>query len=147
MSEARLGLGLHAVRGRARGGWTGLVGWGRRLSGWAGPCLRRAGPFSRAVPGPTLRAELVAQARHCVRAVPGTGTKRNGPCRAWAVLFSSVPGPTHRVSAFWPSIPVCSVRHLLPPTPLAKAHHLSRARRGATHGWGEAGERLGCPSR
>jgi hypothetical protein len=42
----------------------GLVGWGRRLSGWAGPCLRRAGPFSRAMHGPTLRAELVAQARH-----------------------------------------------------------------------------------
>jgi hypothetical protein len=47
---------------------------------------------------------LVAQARHCVRAVPGTDTKRNGPCRAWAVLFSAVPGPAHRVSAFWPSI-------------------------------------------
>jgi hypothetical protein len=82
-----------------------LGAWATRAAALAnGPCLGRASPLSRAVPGPTLRAELVAQAWHCVWAVPGTGTKRNGPCRAWAVLFSVVPGPAHRVSAIWPSI-------------------------------------------
>jgi hypothetical protein len=63
-------------------------------------------PVSRVVPGPTLRAQLVAQARHYVRVVPGTGTKRNVSCRASAVFFSAVPGPAHRVSAIWPTIVV-----------------------------------------
>jgi hypothetical protein len=42
--------------------------------------------------------------RHYIRAVPGTGTKRNVSCRASVVLFSAVPGPAHRVSAIWPTI-------------------------------------------
>jgi hypothetical protein len=53
---------------------------------------------------PALRAEIVAQARHYSRAVPGTGTILTGPGRAWTVLFRAVPGPAHRVSAKWPSI-------------------------------------------
>jgi hypothetical protein len=56
--------------------------------------------------------------RHCVRAVPGTGTKRNGSCRAWAVLFSVVPGPAHRVSAIWPSIRTA----FLSPIPFPQPH-------------------------
>jgi hypothetical protein len=98
--------------GCAAGGWGGLhvdaVGrcgsapGPRALAN--GPCRGRASPVSRVVPGPTLRAQLVAQTRHYVRAVPGTGTKRNELCRAWAVLFSAMPEPAHRVSAIWPSI-------------------------------------------
>jgi hypothetical protein len=57
------------------------------------------------VPVPALRVEIVAQARHYSRAVPGTGTILTGPGRAWTVLFRAVPGPAHRVSAKWPSIP------------------------------------------
>jgi hypothetical protein len=53
---------------------------------------------------PALRVEIVAQARHYSRAVPGTGTILTGPGRAWTVLFRAVPGPAHRVSAKWPSI-------------------------------------------
>ena len=60
------------------------------------------------MPVPALRVEIVAQARHYSRAVPGTGTILTGPGRAWTVLFRAVPGPAHRVSAKWPSI----VRHL-----------------------------------
>jgi hypothetical protein len=56
------------------------------------------------VPVPALRVEIVAQARHYSRAVPGTGTILTGPGRAWTVLFRVVPGPAHRVSAKWPSI-------------------------------------------
>jgi hypothetical protein len=51
------------------------------------------------VPVPALRVEMVAQARHYSRVVPGTGTILVGPGRVWAVLFRVVPGPTHRVSA------------------------------------------------
>jgi hypothetical protein len=60
------------------------------------------------VPVPALRVEIVAQARHYSRAVPGTGTILPGPGRAWTVLFRAVPGPAHRVSAKWPSIMVCT---------------------------------------
>jgi hypothetical protein len=60
------------------------------------------------VPVPALRVEIVAQARHYSRAVPGTGTILTGPGRAWTVLFRAVPGPAHRVSAKWPSIMVCT---------------------------------------
>jgi hypothetical protein len=56
------------------------------------------------VPVPALRVEMVAQARHYSRVVPGTGTILVGLGRAWAVLFRVVPGLTHRVSAKWPSI-------------------------------------------
>jgi hypothetical protein len=56
------------------------------------------------VPVPALRVEIVAQARHYSRVVPGTGTILTGPGRAWTVLFRAVPGPAHRVSAKWPSI-------------------------------------------
>jgi hypothetical protein len=56
------------------------------------------------VPVPALRVEIVAQARHYSRAVPGTGTILTGPGRDWTVLFRAVPGPAHRVSAKWPSI-------------------------------------------
>jgi hypothetical protein len=58
------------------------------------------------VPVPALRVEIVAQARHYSRAVPGTGTILTGPGRAWTVLFRAVPRPAHRVSAKWPSIVV-----------------------------------------
>jgi hypothetical protein len=56
------------------------------------------------VPVPALRVEIVAQARHYSRAVPGTGTILTGPGRAWTVLFRAVPELAHRVSAKWPSI-------------------------------------------
>jgi hypothetical protein len=56
------------------------------------------------VPVSALRVEIVAQAWHYSRAVPGTGTILTGPGRAWTVLFRAVPGPAHRVSAKWPSI-------------------------------------------
>jgi hypothetical protein len=42
------------------------------------------------VPVPALRVEIVAQARHYSRAVPGTGTILTGPGRAWTVLFRAV---------------------------------------------------------
>jgi hypothetical protein len=58
------------------------------------------------VPVPALRVEIVAQARHYSRAVPGTGTILTGPGHVWTVLFRAVPGLAHRVSAKWPSIPV-----------------------------------------
>ena len=45
----------------------------------------------------TLQAEMVAQARHYSRTVPGTILV--GPGRVWAVLFRVVPGLTPRVSA------------------------------------------------
>jgi hypothetical protein len=62
------------------GDWGGCGSVNR---GWVpGPRALRRWQMGRAVPGPTLRAELVAQARHYVWVVPGTGTKRNGPCRA-----------------------------------------------------------------
>jgi hypothetical protein len=66
------------------------------------------------VPVPALRVEIVAQARHYSRAVPGTGTILTGPGRAWTVLFRAVTGPAHRVSAKWPSI-VVGLRSLLTP--------------------------------
>ena len=91
------------VRVRGWGG-LGLRVYSLHATRSGGPCRRRAGPVSCAVPGPTLRAQVVAQARHYVRAVPGTGTKRTVPCRASAVLFSAVPGPARRVSAIWPTI-------------------------------------------
>jgi hypothetical protein len=53
---------------------------------------------------PALRVEIVAQARHSSRAVPGTGIILTGPGRAWTMLFRAVPGLVHRVSAKWPSI-------------------------------------------
>ena len=53
---------------------------------------------------PALRVEIVAQARHYNRAVPGTGTILIGPGRACTVLFRAVPGLAHRVSAKWSSI-------------------------------------------
>jgi hypothetical protein len=56
------------------------------------------------VPVPALQVEIVAQARHYSRVVPGTGTILTGPGRAWTVLFRAVPGLAHRVSAKWPSI-------------------------------------------
>jgi hypothetical protein len=56
------------------------------------------------VPVPVLRVEIVAQAQHYSRAVPGTDTILTGPGRAWTVLFRVVPGLAHRVSARWPSI-------------------------------------------
>jgi hypothetical protein len=56
------------------------------------------------VPVPALRVEIVAQARHYSRVVPGTGTILTGPGHAWTVLFRAVPGLAHRVSAKWPSI-------------------------------------------
>jgi hypothetical protein len=56
------------------------------------------------VPVPALRVEMVAQARHYSRVVPGTGTILVGPDRTWAVLFHVVTGLAHRVSAKWPSI-------------------------------------------
>jgi hypothetical protein len=57
------------------------------------------------VPVPALRVEIVAQARHYSRVVPGTGTILTGPGRACTVLFRAVRGLAHRVSAKWPSIP------------------------------------------
>jgi hypothetical protein len=86
----------------AGAGYTRLAVAVTRLLG--GSCRCRASPVCRAVPGPTLRAQVVAQARHYVRAVPDTGTKRTVPCRASAVLFSAVPVPARRVSAIWPTI-------------------------------------------
>ena len=56
------------------------------------------------MPVRALRVEIVAQARHYSRAVPGTDTILTGPGRAWTVLFRAVPGLAHRVSAKWPSI-------------------------------------------
>jgi hypothetical protein len=44
------------------------------------------------VPVPALRVEIVAQARHYSRVVPGTDTILTGPGRAWTVLFRAVPG-------------------------------------------------------
>jgi hypothetical protein len=65
------------------------------------------------VPVAALRVEIVAQARHYSRAVPGTGTILTGPGRAWTVLFRAVPGLAHRVSAKWSSsCYCCSVGHL-----------------------------------
>jgi hypothetical protein len=58
---------------------------------------------NRVVPVPALRVEIVAQARHYSRVVPGTDTILTGPDRAWTVLFRVVPGLAHRVSAKWPS--------------------------------------------
>jgi hypothetical protein len=43
------------------------------------------------MPVPALQVEMVAQARHYSRAMPGTGTILVGPGRAWAVLFRVVP--------------------------------------------------------
>ena len=65
------------------------------------------------MPVPALRVEIVAQARHYSRAVPGTGTILTGPGRAWTVLFRVVPGPAHRVSAKWPSILGTKRQHVL----------------------------------
>jgi hypothetical protein len=62
------------------------------------------------VPVPALRVEIVAQARHYSRVVPGTGTILTGPGRAWTVLFRAVPGLAHRVSVKWPSIDVHELR-------------------------------------
>ena len=56
------------------------------------------------MPVPALRVEIVAQARHYSRAVPGTGTILTGPSRAWTVLFRAVDELAHRVSAKWSSI-------------------------------------------
>jgi hypothetical protein len=56
------------------------------------------------VPVPALRVEMVAQAQHYSRAVPGSGTILTGPGCAWAVLFRVMPGLAHRVSAKWSSI-------------------------------------------
>jgi hypothetical protein len=95
------------ARGR---GWAGLQLHASTRLARSGPCRGRAGPVNRAVPGPTLRAQLVAQARHYIRVVPGTGTKRNVSCRTSAVLFSAVPGPVHRVSAIWPTIAESTLR-------------------------------------
>jgi hypothetical protein len=93
VAAARLGLGRFTRGGAAAAPRLGARAWATRAAALAnGSCRGRASPLSRVVPGPTLWAELVAQARHCVRVVPGTG-------RAWAVLFSAVPGPAHRVSA------------------------------------------------
>ena len=69
-------------------------------------------PIIRAVPGPALRADMTAQARHYDRAVPGTGTKRAEPGRAWAVLLSAVPGPAHSARAKWPNIGWCDDEHM-----------------------------------
>jgi hypothetical protein len=98
-----------------------------------GPCRRRAGPVSRAVPGPTQRAQVVAQARHYVRAVPGTGTKRTVSCRASAVLFSAVSVPAHRVSAIWPTIAAGQVHEAAPGrTRHARAVCLAAMRQSST---------------
>jgi hypothetical protein len=56
------------------------------------------------MPGPALRAEVVAQARHYDRAVPGTGTISLGPGRARAVLYSAMPMPAQQAWPIWPSI-------------------------------------------
>jgi hypothetical protein len=53
---------------------------------------------------PALRVEMVAQARHYSRVVPGTGTILVGSGRTWTVLFRVVSGLAHRVSVEWPSI-------------------------------------------
>ena len=50
------------------------------------------------MPGPALRADLAAQARHYGRVVLGTGTMLAGLGHAWVVLFRALPGPGHRVS-------------------------------------------------
>jgi hypothetical protein len=64
---------------------------------------------------PCQHYEIVAQARHYSRAVPGNDTILTGPDRAWTVLFRAVSGLAHGVSAKWPSIggsskqnPTCS---------------------------------------
>jgi hypothetical protein len=44
----------------------------------AGSCHRCARPIKCAESEPTLRAELVAQARYCVRGEPGTSTTWTG---------------------------------------------------------------------
>ena len=63
-----------------------------------------------------LWVELVAQARHYSRAVPGTGTILAGPGRAWAMLFCVVPRLAYHVSAKWPPIGEgkCPLTHLCP---------------------------------
>jgi hypothetical protein len=76
-------------------GWLGLA---------PGSCHRRASLVNCVELGPTLWADLVAQARHYVWVGPDTSTIWTGACRAWAVLFSVVPGSAHRFSAIWPSI-------------------------------------------
>jgi hypothetical protein len=102
------------------------AGFTREYATRSGPCRGRAGPVSRAVPGPTLWAQLVAQAQHYIRVVPGTGTKRNVLCRASAVLFSAVPGPAHRVSAIWPTI-ILAARRLSCQQPSLLSRTLSHA--------------------
>ena len=72
---------------------------GRQINGFE-PCR----PVNRAVPGPTLWAEMAAQAWHYGRAVPGTSTMLAGPGRAWAMLFRAMPGLAHRVSVKWKNI-------------------------------------------
>ena len=57
---------------------------GRQING-SEQCRSRAGLFSRAVPRPALQADLVAQARHYGRAVPGTGTMLARAGRAFSV--------------------------------------------------------------
>jgi len=58
------------------------------------PCRARAGPW----------AELKAQARARVRAVPGTGTGPCGPGRAWAVLYRAVPVSAQRAWPIWKTL-------------------------------------------
>ena len=72
----------------------------RRLRAVPAPCRS----LERAVPGPALRADMAAQARHYDRVVPGTGMMGSGPGRTWAVLLSAMPGPAHRAFAIWLSI-------------------------------------------
>jgi len=58
------------------------------------PCRARAGPW----------AELKAQARARVRAVPGMGTGPCGPGRAWAVLYRAVPVSAQRAWPIWKTL-------------------------------------------
>jgi hypothetical protein len=132
-------------RGWAVGGFTITREYATRFAR-SGPCRGRAGPVNRAVPGLTLRAQLVAQARHYIRAVPGTGTKRNVSCRASAVLFSAVPGPAHRVSAIWPTILVAprtalNLRRSRTTTTLACPAEAAAYEEGDTHADADADKR------
>jgi hypothetical protein len=96
------------------------------------------------VPVPALRVEIVAQAWHYSRAVPGTGTILTGPGRTWTVLFRAVPGPAHRVSAKWPSIggrPKSGEVDLGPPVKSGRVRG-----HGKLHGLlAELAEALACP--
>jgi hypothetical protein len=78
---------------------TSLYIVGRRGSG--PPSCR---PKNRVVPVPALRAGNKAQARHYLRAVPGTSMMGSCSGRARAVLFSAVLVPAQRAWSIWPTM-------------------------------------------